>query len=108
MFSSKQSSMKALLKQVFNSYYSKVSIFLFLICSLFGGLLCFFSNQLILDIVYWDPEYLNIRKLQTTNCYIKWNSLLIAILQSTYLASIKEAEQFTYQEKRGSKFKKNF
>lgn len=42
MFSSKQSSMKALLKQVFNSYYSKVSIFLFLICSLFGGLLCFF------------------------------------------------------------------
>lgn len=108
MFLSKQSSMKALLKQVFNSYYLKVSIFLFLICSLFWGVLGFFCNQRIIDIVYLDPEYLNIRKLWTTNYYIKWNSLLTAILQSTYQASIKEAEQFTYQEKQGSKFKKNF
>lgn len=71
MFSSKQSSMKALLKQVFKSYYLKVSIFLFLICGLFGVILDFFGNILILDVVYLDPESLNIIKLQDTNCYIK-------------------------------------
>lgn len=43
MFSSKQSSVKALLKQVFKSYYLKFSIFLFLICGLFGGILDFFA-----------------------------------------------------------------
>ena len=42
MFSSKKSSMKALLKQVFKSYYLKVHIFLFLICDLFGVILDFF------------------------------------------------------------------
>lgn len=54
-----------------------------LICGLFGGILDFFCNMLILD-VYLDPESLNIRKLQTTNFYIKWNSVLVAILQNTY------------------------
>lgn len=66
---------------------------MFLICGLFRGILDFFCNMLILD-VYLDPESLNIRKLQTTNCYIKWNSVLIAILQNTYQASIKEADPF--------------
>lgn len=45
MFSSKQSSMKAVLKQVFKSHYSKVSIFLFLICGLFGGMLDYFVTH---------------------------------------------------------------
>lgn len=71
MFSSKQSSVKALLKQVFKSYYLKFSIFLFLICGLFGGILDFFCNILILDVVYLDPESLNIIKLKDTNHYIK-------------------------------------
>lgn len=41
MFSSKQSSRKALLKQVFKSYYLKDGILLFLICGLVGGILDF-------------------------------------------------------------------
>lgn len=46
------------------------------------------------DIVYLDPEFLNIIKLQDTNCYIKYNSVLIRISQNIYWATTKEAHQF--------------
>lgn len=69
-----------------------------------------FCNILNFGILYLVPESLNIIKLQDTNCYIKYNSVLIAISQNIYPAATKEAHQFLLYIKRnkGSCLKKEF
>lgn len=65
-------------------------------------------------MLYLGIECLNIIKLQNTNIYIKYNSVLITTYQNIYWAATL-LSQFSwysvsteYQEKQGSSLKKEF